>query len=421
MVIFYVFAGIAFLGLIGYALQIWAVRSTLKKEDNKIRGSEDENASTSQLLNCSSSQFQFPPVSILKPLKGLDDNLFDNLESFCIQDYPKYKVIFSLQDHSDPAYKVAKKVKDKYPEKDISIIVKRCDDGLNPKVNNLIPAYKASAYDLILISDSNVMVDKDYLMSVVKPMQNPNVGLVSNLINGTGGRTYGSIFENLHLNTFIVGGICFLDKFLKIPCVVGKSMLMRRADFEAIGGFKAVKDVLAEDYIIGRTMHKMGKKVVLSSYIINNVNEYWGFSKFINRHIRWGKLRWKIGGVKYITELISNPIFISILPMLLWTTSKITITFALFVSFAKIIGDFYLGRLIMRQGSTFSPVYYLLSPVKDFIVGILWFVPILSNTVIWRGNRYVIGKDSRLSPCAETGIWSWKYKIIDKIKAKLVL
>lgn len=413
MAIFYVFASVALLGLMGYALQIWAVRSHFNNAEKGKHGSADnkESKKVTRLL--------YAPVSILKPLKGLDDNLFDNLESFCIQDYPEYEIIFSLQDRNDPAHKVARKVKDKYPERDISIIVKKCSAGLNPKVNNLIPAYKASKYDLILISDSNVIVDKDYLMSMVRPLQNPDVGLVSNLIKGIGGHTYGSILENLHLNTFIIGGVCFLDKYLKIPCVVGKSMLMRRDDLEAIGGFKAVKDVLAEDYIIGRAMHKMGKGVVLSSYIINNVNEYWGLKKFINRHTRWGKLRWKIGGVKYFSELIGNPVFISILPMLLWTTSKITISFVLFVSLAKIIGDFYLGRLIKRQGRAFSPVYYLLSPVKDIIIGILWFVPILSNTVSWRGSRYIIGKDSRLSPCAETGVWSWKYRIIDKIKARL--
>ena len=138
--------------------------------------------------------------------------------------------------------------------------MERCNAGLNPKVNNLIPAYRTAKYEYILISDSNVMVGKNYLREIVKPIEDPEAGLVSNLIKGVGGYTVGSVFENLHLNSFIMGSVCFLDRFLKMPCVVGKSMLMRKSDLEAIGGFNAVKDVLAEDYIIGKKMHDDGQK-----------------------------------------------------------------------------------------------------------------------------------------------------------------
>ena len=409
MEMFYIFAGITIFGLIAYGLQIWAVRSTLKTGKDRGIGKEKDNYSSL------SSPLPLPAVSILKPLKGLDDNLFDNLASFCTQDYPEYEIIFSLQDHNDPAYKVARKIKDKYPNRDISIVVERCDEGLNPKVNNLMSAYKVSQYEHILISDSNVMVDKDYLKEIVKHMKE-DVGLVSNVIKGIGGSTIGSIFENLHLNSFIIGSVCFLDRFLNMPCVIGKSMLMRKKDLETIGGFKAVKDVLAEDYVIGEKIHKMGKKVVLSNYAINNVNEYWGIRRFLNRHTRWGKLRWRLGGIKYISELIGNPVFMSFIPMMLWEISRTTVFFALFVSLIKVIGDLYLGKI---TDSDSNPMVYLLSPVKDLIIGLIWFVPILSNTVVWRGNRYIIGRDSMLSPCPETGMWAWRYKIVDAIKAKI--
>ena len=181
-----------------------------------------------------------------------------------------------------------------------------------------------------------------------------------------------------------------------MPCVIGKSMLMRKADIEAIGGLGSVKDILAEDYIVGERMQRAGKKVVLSNHMINNVNEYWGIRRFLNRHTRWGKLRWRIGGVKYFSELICNPVFMSSLPVLLWEPSRITISFALITCIIKTIGDFHIGE---KLGSRLNPLAYLLSPVKDLFIGLIWFVPILSNTVVWRGNRYVIGKDSMLSPC----------------------
>jgi ceramide glucosyltransferase len=403
MAMFWIFGGITILGLIGYVFQIFAVRSY-------IAASPLDSGEGNSLPRF------FPPLSILKPLKGLDDNLFDNLESFCKQDYPEYEIIFALQDYNDPAFKVALKIREKYPDKDIAVVVERCNDGLNPKVNNLIPAYRVARYQHILISDSNVMVDEHYLREISRSMNDPGVGLVSNLIRGVGGRSIGSVLENLHLNSFVIGSVCFLDKFLKMPCVVGKSMLMRKRDIETIGGLKAFKDVLAEDYMIGKMMQASGKKVVLSRYVINNVNHYWDIRRFVNRHTRWGKLRWKIGGLKYLSELVGNAVFMSTLPMMLWEPSRITVSFALLIALLKASGDFYIGR---RAASDMNPFLYFLSPVKDVLIGLMWFMPMLSNTVVWRGNRYIIGKDSLLSPHRETGMWSWRYRFMDAIRERL--
>ena len=201
-------------------------------------------------------------------------------------------------------------------------------------------------------------------------------------------------------------------------------MLMKKTDLEALGGLLAFKDILAEDFIIGREMDKSGKKVVLSNHLISNINEYWDVKRFLNRHTRWGKLRWKIGGAKYISELLVNPVFIAALPVLLTGPSRITLFFAGLVGGIKIFGDFMLGRTVASSASRGdirkpSSVVYFLVPLKDIIIGLLWFVPLLSSTVVWRGNRYAIGQDSRLSPCQETGIGSWGYRITDTIRARV--
>jgi ceramide glucosyltransferase len=401
MTLLIIFSCITLLGLIGYGFQVSAVYSSA------LRFSAEKGTA------CPSS---CPPISVLKPLKGLDDHLFDNLDSFCLQEYPQYEIIFALQDHNDPAYKVAKKVKDKNPDKDIRIIVEQCEVGLNPKVNNLLPAYRCARYEHILISDSNVKVDRNYLSEIAEKMGDPSVGLVSNMIKGVEGRSLGSIFENLHLNSFVIGGVCFLDRFLKIPCVVGKSMLMRKTDLEAIGGLKSVKDVLAEDYVLGEKMHKAGKKVILSSYLIHNVNEYWGIKKFLNRHTRWGKLRWRIGGIKYVSELIGNPVFFSCLPLFIYGPTKFTLSLAVFAGLLKMIGDFAIGKKI---GARMPLVHYFLAPLKDLIIGVIWFVPIFSSTVVWRGNKYIIGDDSQLSPCPPLEGLSWSHRILFAIKARI--
>ncbi len=408
MTIFALCAAISIVGIILYLLQAGATWSLLRRQQKPAADEPDHT----------------PPVSILKPLKGLDDNLFDNLASFCTQDYPAYEVIFCLQNHNDPAYKVAKKVQDKYPDRNISLLVEKSHAGLNPKVNNLIPAYRKALHPYILISDSNVMVDRNYLREIVRQTADPSVGLVSSVIRGVGGGSLGAHFENLHLNSFIIGSVSFLDRVLGMPCVIGKSMLMKKADLEALGGLAAFKDILAEDFIIGREMDKSGKKVVLSNHLVSNINEYWDIKRFMNRHTRWGKLRWNIGGAKYISELLVNPVFIAALPVLLTGPSRETLLFAAVIGLIKILGDSVLGRTIESSAALThlhkqSPIIYFLVPAKDIIIGLLWFVPLLSSTVVWRGNRYVIGQDSRLSPCPETGIWSWSYRITDSIRTRV--
>jgi ceramide glucosyltransferase len=390
MELFWIFAAISGLGLVGYAMQILAIRRHLAGQENR-QGSQAAHRDP----DSSASREFTGPISVLKPLKGLDDNLFDNLESFCLQDYPQYEIIFCLQDRNDPARKVAAKVQERHPDRDISIVVEDCQIGLNPKVNNLLPAYRRAKHPYILISDSNVRVGPDYLRAVIEPMRNPAVGLVSNPIRGVGGRSLGAIFENLHLNSFIMGSICFLDRFLRMPCVVGKSMLMRRIDLEAAGGLFAVRNVLAEDYVLGRKIHSMGLKVVLSEYPIDNVNYYWSLRRFVNRHTRWGKMRWCIGGFRYLFELLSNSVFVSWLSLLFWGPTSCTVALAGGVSVIKIAGDYLLAR---RISAGIPSWHFLFSPLKDLLVGILWFAPLLSRSVTWRGNRFRIGPDSLLEP-----------------------
>jgi len=226
--ILWIFWGLVSLTFLIYFFQILALRKKLKEKNFSIN---------------------LPAVSIIKPLKGLDDNLFDNLESFCLQDYPEYEIILSLEYHNDPAYRVAEKIKNKYPDK-VKIVIDNSSKALNPKVRNMITAYRISKYDYFLISDSNVFVDPDYLRKTASSMTE-EVGLVTNLIVGTRSKSIGAILENLQLNSFIILSVCLLDKFLKMPCSIGKSMLMRKKDFQEIGGFGAIRDVLAEDYQIG--------------------------------------------------------------------------------------------------------------------------------------------------------------------------
>ncbi len=401
MDLFWVASFFTLLGLIGFGLQILAVRSYTGSKNRGEAGLD-------------STRF-YPPISILKPLNGLDDHLFDNLASFCNQDYSRFEILFSLQDPNDLACRVVQKIKDKFPGREISLTIERCDDGWNPKVNNMLPAYRKARYPYLLISDSNVMVEQDYLKKMIQPMKDPQTGLVTNLIRGVGAKTLGSLFENLHLNSFVIGNVCFLQKFLNIPCVIGKSMLIRKCDLEALGGLRAFKDVLAEDHFIGEKIKERGQRVVLSNHMINNVNEYWGLKRFLNRHLRWGKMRWKILGYKYLSELFGNPVLLSLSSLLFEGPTKRAIILIASASLIKGIGDYYLGKKIQVQ---LYPLAYFFAPVKDILIGLVWFLSIVNNTVVWRGKRYVIGDNTALSPYALGGIGMWRYQLWDRVAAR---
>ncbi len=398
---FWIISAFTFLGLIGFGLQILAVRSYIKSQHR-----EDPELDSTPFC---------PPISILKPLNGLDDHLFDNLASFCNQDYSRFEILFSLQDPNDPAYRVVQKIKEKFPEKEMSITIEECEEGWNPKVNNMLPAYRKARYPYLLISDSNVMVEQDYLKKIIQPMKDPQTGLVTNLIRGVGAKTLGSLFENLHLNSFVLGNVCLLQKFLKIPCVIGKSMLMRKKDLEAIGGLRAVKDILAEDHFIGEKIKERGQKVVLSNYLISNVNEYWGLKRFLNRHLRWGKMRWKILRVKYLLELLGNPVLFSLASLLVEGISQRSIILIVSTSLIKGAGDYYLGEKIQVP---LHPLAYFFSPVKDILIGLVWFLSVLNHTVVWRGKRFVIGENTILSPYSEARIWTWRYRLRNRVALK---
>jgi ceramide glucosyltransferase len=337
----------------------------------------------------------FPPVSILKPLKGMDDGLMDNLESFCAIDYPAYEIVFCLQSASDPALRVARKVMERHPERDIRIILGEYLEGVNPKINNLIPGFRVSRHPFVLVSDSNVRVRPDYLREAVSHFEKPGVGMVNHLVRGTGARAFGARLENGHLNTFILGSISMLDGMLDMPCVVGKSMLMRRSDLEEVGGLESVKDYLAEDYVLGRRFREAGKRVIISGAVVDNVNAWRGVRDFVSRHARWNRMRASIAGPAYAFEILANPVAFAPFLVAAGGGSAEGWAAAGAVTGAKLAVDAAMGRAL---GDREAAKWVLLGPLRDLLAAGVWVSGLFSRTVTWRGRTLRIARGSRLVP-----------------------
>src|SRR5688572_17273032 len=228
-----------------------------------------------------------PSISILTPLKGEDDELDANLASLARQHYAgELEILLASADPRDPALDAAQRLRRAFPGVAVRVVPGSSGPQLNPKVANLVALTAAARHDVLLVSDSNVRVAPDYVRTIAAELDDPRVGLVSNVLAGVGEQSLGATLENLHLGGFIAPAVCLADG-VGHPCVIGKSMLLRRTTLAAIGGWDAVGDVLGEDYVMGRLAQSAGHRVVLSAHVVHTVNVRWSVGRFLSRHLRW--------------------------------------------------------------------------------------------------------------------------------------
>jgi ceramide glucosyltransferase len=375
----WILLGLALVGLVVFGLGIVA---TLRHTDRpRFRVPEGD----------------LPPVSLLKPIKGAEEGLADNLRSFYRQEYPAgFEVVFATTEPDDPALPVARAVAAEFPEVPTRFVRSDPDYGLNPKVSNLAGALAAARHDLVLQSDANVRAQPDYLHRVVSELVAEDGHLLSSMVVGVGEESLGASLHNLQLSAFTAPGCCFALKYFGIVCVIGKSMLVRRSDLEEVGGLEAVKDLLAEDYVLGRMFQRAGKRVLLSTTTAENVNVDSTVEHFLSRHLRWLKMRAAIHIPGFVVDLIANSTALSLLA---FVTSGFDPLFGvLFAGHAvlKGLGDTYL--LARTRGRPMRWKHRLVAPLRDVLMMAIWPYAAFSRSVEWRGVRLRLGWNTRLRP-----------------------
>ena len=338
-----------------------------------------------------------PPLTLLKPIKGLEEELELNLRSFFAQDYPgALQFIFCSTEPGDPGIELARQVAAEYPRWRVDFVLSDPDFGYNPKVSNLAGALSSAEHDLVLQSDANVRIRPGYLKAVVQEFLQQRAGLLGSLVVGSRERSLGAALENVQLTTFITPGICLAYEVFKIPCVIGKSILFRRSELNELGGLAAVKDVLAEDYLLGELYTRAGKRVVLSRFVVDNINVTASLRRFVARHSRWLKMRAVVHAVGFAADLLSNASFFALLAAVLSGGERqLWIGYLLVVLYKGFVDARLLEHL---RGEKLSRAHLLSLPLRDLILPGLWVHALFSRSTEWRGERFHLTRGSKLIP-----------------------
>ena len=337
-----------------------------------------------------------PPASILKPLCGVDDGLAENLAAFAALDYPDYEVVLGLKSARDPAWEVACAAARRWPRR-FRVALQRGAPGMNPKVNQLVTLARAARHDVLVVSDSNVRVGPGYLRGIAAHLADPAVGLVTHPIVGVGERRLGSALDALHLAGAIAPGVVAAKRLAGQDIVVGKSMAFRRADLDALGGVEAVKDVLAEDFVLGRMVSTvLGKRVAVARDPIHHVSHHRSLREFAARYARWHVMqRQAAGPFLHLGGALLQPVLAAALAAVADRSAE-TLAALAAVMAAKAAVDGANGRLLRPGG--FRVTQLALVPVKDLVVGAGWLSAFVRREIDWRGNRLAVQPGTRIAP-----------------------
>jgi ceramide glucosyltransferase len=302
--------------------------------------------------------------------------------------------VFGVQDPHDPAIAVVERLQQRHPHVHARLVVHTGGGGINPKVRNLRGMLPHVGHDLVVISDSNVHAPPHYLAEMVDTLHSrDNIGLVTNLFVGAGENTLGAALENVQLNGFCAAGAA-LPTALGDALVVGKSMLLSQSTFETLGGFERVADVLAEDFVMGKMFQHAGYGVRIAPTVLENVTSSMRVTGFMQRHLRWSMLRWRLRPAAYLLEPLTSPL--ATLPLaLLWLgPAGVAATFGLLA-----LRD--VGGWVALRGWKRAWLPALLSPLREICVLFVWGRALFKRHIEWRGHRVRLGAGTLLFAAAE--------------------
>ena len=335
----------------------------------------------------------YPPITILKPVCGLDHDAYQNFASFCTQSYPQYQIIFAVGDRLDPVINVIQQIIKDFPLVDIELVQSDRLIGTNYKISNLANALPKAKYEFLVLADSDVRVDSAYLHNLVQPLVNPEVGAVTCLYRPIM-QGWVATLEAVGISTEYLASVLVANQLEGLKFALGPTIAMRKTVLKEIGGFEAIADYLADDYQIGYLTAKAGYKVVLSPYIINHLISTDNFQDFFNRQVRWAyctKVSRPLGylGLFFTQGTATSLIFLVLSGGSGWGWLALAIAWTSRMVLAWVVGVWGL------KDSSASKFLWLV-PIRDLLSFGIWIYSWFSNTMNWRGRELQLSSEGKL-------------------------
>lgn len=329
-----------------------------------------------------------PPVSILKPLKGADPEMYEALRSHCVQQYPEYEMLCGVTEASDPAVPVVEQLIAECPQAKIRLVLCEKRLGANGKVSSLIQLAASANAEFLVVNDSDIRVKPDYLRTIITELQQAGTGLVTCLYRGAPGRTFPSQLESLGIATDFVPGVLTANLIENgLHFGLGSTLAFRKSDLQEIGGFESIVDYLADDFELGYRIAQHKKVALSRSVVETHLPDYdlWGF---ISHQLRWARTirASRPAGYAGLLFTFTLPWAMVALCTLRNRTSAILFAVALV---ARMITAFVNSSSVLKENQLVS---LWLIPLRDLIGAAVWAGGLLGNKIVWRGEKFMLDK-----------------------------
>ncbi|MFZ1744551.1 MAG: bacteriohopanetetrol glucosamine biosynthesis glycosyltransferase HpnI [Nitrospirales bacterium] len=337
----------------------------------------------------------WPPVTILKPICGLEKNLRTNLRSTCTQDYPDFQVVLSVQHPGDPAIPLLYEIQREFGRKRVTVAVENYQIGPNGKINNLTGGLKHARHDILVISDSDVQLRPDYLKTIVGPLADPNVGYVCTLYKAVRAQTWWEKMELLTINTELIPNMMFALVTGASRFCVGASTALRRSTLTEIGGFENLADYLAEDYEMGRRICHRGQRMVILPYLVETIVDLPTPRTWCNHWIRMDQSQRAVRPIALFATVFFKPIPFACLYVLLsggsrvgWVILGLTVAIRLMTT-GMILKHWLHDREGLRS--------LWLLPIRDIAALAPWALAYTQRTTNWRHSTCMLTANGRIA------------------------
>lgn len=338
-----------------------------------------------------------PGVTILKPLAGAESRLYENLESFCKQNYPgPMQWVFGVQDPADASIPLVHRLRAELPDRDIDLVVDAAERGSNPKVSNLVGMQPRIRHGIVIVADSDIAVAADYVMTIVRQLMPEDVGAVTCLYRGEGsgnvwGRFAGMAIDYRFLPDVLVG----LALGLAHPCF-GSTVALRRTTLEAIGGFEAFLEQLADDNAVGEAVRSKGLRVAIAPCILVHTCDERTALQLLAHELRWARTVRVLSPWGYAGLIITHPLPFALLAAAVGAGLGNAAP-GLGMMAIALACRLVLQLQVDRRMGLGSRRWYL-SPVRDMLSFAVYVAGFFTSVVSWRGNRYRVRADGTLAP-----------------------